>query len=164
MLLVLVAIVIVAGVADAGAPKFTARLTGAAEVPGPGHPDATGRFNIAFSEDLTEATFRLTVNDLEGVTRAHLHCGDAVTAGPIFIHLIGDMPLFGAGPDRTPQNIDGRWLSNATLTNQSFSSTTTNCGDTLAEVAAAAAAGNVYVNVHTNAFPAGAIRGQLRAD
>jgi hypothetical protein len=159
--LALVTVLTAAGVADAAGPKFRAKLNGANEVPGPGHPTASGYFFLQFTEDFSEARFELTVKGLDGATRAHLHCGDAATAGPIFIHLIGDMPLIGAGPDRTPQNLHGKWLSHTSLTNQSFSSTGTLCGATLEEFAVQAAAGNVYVNVHTNALPAGAIRGQL---
>jgi hypothetical protein len=160
--LALVTVLTAAAVADAAGPKFRAKLNGANEVPGPGHPTASGYFFIQFNEDFTEARFDLTVKELDGATRAHLHCGDATTAGPIFIHLIGDMPLFnGVGPDRTVQNLHGKWLSHTSVTNQSFTSTTTPCGATLEEVAVQAAAGNVYVNVHTNPLPAGAIRGQL---
>jgi hypothetical protein len=143
--------------------EFFAKLTGDQEVAA-GHPTAKGRFRIKFDKDFTEGRFHLRVDDLDGVTRAHLHCNIAGLNGDIFVHLIGDMPLFGAGPDRTPQNVDGKWLSHTSLTNESFSNTGTECGDTLAELAAAAEAGKVYVNVHTNDFPAGAIRGQLEKD
>jgi hypothetical protein len=141
---------------------FKASLTGDQEFPGPGNPDAKGTFRIAFKPDLASARITLTVIGLPGVIRAHLHCGIAGVAGPIFIHLIGDMPFIpGSTTERTPQNISGRWLSNATLTDQSFSNVDTECGNTLAELATAIAAGKVYANVHTNALPAGAIRGQL---
>jgi hypothetical protein len=144
--------------------EFFAKLTGDQEVAA-GHPTAKGRFRITFDKDFTEGRFHLRVDDLDGVTRAHLHCNVAGQNGPIFIHLIGDMPLIGGtGPGLTPQNIDGKWLSHTAITNQSFSTTTTDCGDTLQELATAAEAGMVYVNVHTNDFPAGAIRGQLEKD
>lgn len=149
-----------AAAADAGGPEFRARLTGDQEVP-PTGVDATGRFRIEFDEALTGGEFRLTVKDLDGVFRAHLHCAPAGANGPIFIHLMGDLPVAIGSGVQARQNIDGRWLSNATLTDQSFTNTTTACGSTLADVVAAANAGNVYVNVHTVDFPGGAIRGQL---
>jgi hypothetical protein len=148
---------LLAGPAVASAePIFRATLTGAQEFPGPGNPDARGTFRIAFNNALTEAKFQLTVFDLPGTTRAHLHCAAAGAAGPIFIHLIGDMPMPlkpGSATDRTPQTIDGPWLRSATLTDESFSSVSTECGATLADLATAIAAGKVYVNVHTNALP-----------
>jgi len=151
---------LIAAVADAGGPQFRARLSGDQEVP-PTSVDARGQFSIHFDKALTKAEFTLTVRDLEGVFRAHLHCNATGVNGPIFIHLMGDLPVATGSGAQSRQNIDGKWLSNATLTDQGFSNTTTPCGDTLAEVVAAANACNVYVNVHTVDFPGGAIRGQL---
>lgn len=164
VLLVLTALLAAAAAADAEGPKFRAKLTGAQEVPGPGNPDADGRFQIAFNKDMNEAEFTLTVRDLDSVFRAHLHCAPVGVAGPIFVHLMGDLPVAVGSGVQARQNIDGKWLSNATLTDQSFTNTTTACGDTLADLVDAANAGNVYVNVHTVDLPAGAIRGQLTPD
>ena len=82
-----------------------------------------------------------------------------MTALVMSVFLAANAPVNADAP-----NIDGKWLSHTAITNQSFSTTTTDCGDTLQELATAAEAGMVYVNVHTNDFPAGAIRGQLEKD
>ncbi len=158
---VLLAALLTGPAVAAAEPVFRAELTGAQEFPGPGNPDARGNFRIAFGKHLTEARFSLSVIGLPGVTRAHLHCAAAGAAGSIFIHLIGDMPPSPSGIGLTQQNISGPWLRSATLTDQSFSNVGTACGDSIADLAAAIEAGNVYVNVHTNALPSGAIRGQL---
>jgi hypothetical protein len=158
----LLALAVAADGADAK-ERFKARLTGDQEVPTPVVTDATGRFDILFNDDLTEARFALTVRGLQGVQRAHLHCNVAGSNGPIFIHLIGDLHATTASqPTPSSIDVDGKWLDHARLTNGSFTLLTSDCGDTLAELVDAIKAGMVYVNVHTVANPAGAIRGQLQ--
>jgi len=133
-----------------GQQTFKARLTGAEEVP-PVTTDMTGKVRIKFNKAETEAEFELTVNDGVRVTAAHLHCAPTGVNGPIIVFLAG---LHAAG-----LNVDGKWISNATMTDTSIVNTA--CGSSLAAIAESVRQGMVYVNVHTVANPGGEIRGQL---
>lgn len=130
---------------------FKARLSGANEVPDEVATDTSGKFKLQFNKHYTEAEMTLSVNDGVRIQQAHLHCAPVGVNGPIVVFVAG---LNSAGYD-----VDGKWISNATATNTSIVNTA--CGATLADLAASMRAGNVYVNVHSVAFPGGLIRGQV---
>jgi hypothetical protein len=132
---------------------FTARLTGAEEVPTPVDTETRGHFLIRFNRNLTAAEYTLVVRDGTRATQAHIHCAAAGVNGPVIIFLAG---LHDRGWD-----VDGKWVSNATVTDANI--TNTACGTTLAEVVQAMREGRTYANVHTLAHPAGEVRGQIRA-
>ena len=130
--------------------EFDATLTGAAERPDPVTTDASGSATIDIDED--GATFEVEVEDITDVTFAHIHIGDANTAGPIAVFLFDS--------EGTPVSFTDR----GTLATGTFdeSDIDPDSGvDTMEELIAAMEAGNAYVNVHTTANPAGEIRGQL---
>jgi hypothetical protein len=129
---------------------FQARLTGDQEVP-PVATDTTGRFEILFANDLAAGEYTLRVESGLRLQQAHLHCGPAGSNGPVIVFL--------AGNHASGWDVDGKWVSNATVTNANI--TNTACGMTLEAIAEAARNGNVYVNVHSVARPAGLVRGQL---
>ena len=121
-----------------------------------------GEVTIQFNRDMTEAKFRLEVEDGVAVTMAHLHCAPAGVNGPVVAFLFGMVP---GGFD-----VDGR-LAKFTLTNANITAVGANCVQTigkqitnLAELAQAMQAGKIYANVHTIAHPGGEIRGQLKHD
>jgi len=131
-------------------------LSGAQEVPGV-ITNTTGTLRLDFDPGLSEARFRLMVNDGIGVTQAHLHCARAGANGPVVVF------LFGFAPGGV--NVDGV-LSTGTLTNTEFlgadcTGTTGRPINNIASLALAARDGLIYVNVHTNLNPAGEVRGQL---
>ncbi|MHC4447025.1 MAG: CHRD domain-containing protein [Planctomycetota bacterium] len=130
--------------------SFGARLTGRDQNP-PVQTETAGRFRIDFNENLTKAKFRLHVSNGVRVTEAHIHCGREGAKGNVVLHLTG---LHEPGWD-----VHGRWIDNAVVTDENLMAVT--CGTTLAELAAAMAAGGLYVDVHTAAHPFGEIRGQL---
>ena len=130
--------------------EFEASLTGAAERPDPVTTDATGD---AFF-DLDDTTFRylIEVEDITDVTLAHIHNGDANTAGPIVVE------LFNA--DGNPVSFTDR----GDLIESTFTAADLQAGGgitTLVGLLDAMEAGTVYVNVHTTANPSGEIRGQI---
>jgi hypothetical protein len=130
---------------------FKARLSGDQEVPPVTDQGTTGKFEIQFNRDFTEGEYTLRVDSGVRVQQAHLHCAPAGVNGPIIVFLAG---LHLPGWD-----VDGKWVSNATVTNANI--VNTSCGATLREIAQNAARGNVYANVHSVAKPAGVARGQL---
>jgi hypothetical protein len=132
---------------------FQARLSGDQEAPpvGPVATDTTGRFEVLVSRDQKEAEYTLRVDSGVRVTQSHFHCGAAGVNGPVIVFLAGFHAL---GWD-----VDGKWVGNATLTDANVVNTA--CGSTLAAIFEQARLGNVYVNVHSVAHPAGVARGQL---
>jgi hypothetical protein len=130
---------------------FKARLSGDQEVPPVTDQGTTGKFEIQFNRDFTEGEYTLRVDSGVRVQQAHLHCAPAGVNGKIIIFLAG---FHAPGWD-----VDGKWVSNATVTNANI--VDTSCGATLKDIAQNAALGNVYANVHSVAKPAGVARGQL---
>jgi hypothetical protein len=129
---------------------FQARLSGDQEVP-PVVTDTTGRFEVLASRDKQEAEYTLRADSGVRVTQSHFHCGPAGVNGPVIVFLAG---FHAPGWD-----VDGKWVSNATLTDANV--VNVSCGSTLAAIFEQARLGNVYVNVHSVAHPAGVARGQL---
>lgn len=135
----------------AGADEvFQARLTGDQEVP-PVATDTTGRFEILVNKAQTAGEYTLRVESGVRVTQSHFHCGQAGVNGPVIVFLAG---FHASGWD-----VDGKWVSNATITDANV--VNTSCGSTLAAIFENARNGNVYVNVHSVAHPPGVVRGQL---
>jgi glucose/arabinose dehydrogenase len=141
--------------------KFEVELSGDEEVP-PVMTETTGKFEIEFNDDFTEADFELEVEDGMAITQAHLHCAPAGTNGPIVVFLFGFIP---GGFD-----VDGE-LAKFTLTDANVAAVGASCVPTigmeienLADLAQAIQDGNIYVNVHSVANPGGEVRGQLLAE
>jgi hypothetical protein len=125
-----------AGLAQAASVSFKVALTGAQEVPPVQSPGA-GTVDITYDPSTRVVTWTITSDGLSGpVTMAHIH-GPAAEGknGPVVIWL-SKQGTSAASP------ISGQ----ATLT---------------PEQAQQFAAGEWYINVHTQAHPAGEIRGQL---
>ena len=141
------------------------RLTGAQEVPTV-TTDGTARATVEFDKGFTKVRVRLRFKNLNGnFTRLHFHCNVAGTNGPIAIGLI-DM----VNPDFDNSDVvslDGNRIV-GTLTNEDFPDTES-CADVIgkpvnniASLAAAIDRGEIYINLHTDAFPPGEVRGQVR--
>lgn len=148
--------------------EFGATLSGAQEpvpadapsTPSPGvSTSANGTFKIHIQPDLSSLTFSLTVQNGTGVTASHMHCGRPGENGPVVIPL--------SAPNPTGQDVNGV-LAEGTVRSENIDPGATQCEQligrpvrNIASLAAAAALGLIYVNVHTVANPAGEIRGQL---
>ena len=138
--LVLVLLVVLAIAPAAFAQlTFLANLSGANEVP-PADPDGTGTALITITG--TTITYSITVNNITAPIAQHIHQGAAGVNGPIVVGLPGVWTGSGTGP----------WTLNG--------ATTTTSAQAAAIIANPA---GFYVNVHTNDFPGGAVRGQLAA-
>src|SRR5262245_50934321 len=148
---VLVAIVGFTGVASAD-ELFKAILTGDQEVPAV-TTETAGRAFLLLNKDETTIEIQLFVSSGVRVTQSHIHCAAAGVNGPVVVFLAGNHP---AGLD-----VDGKWVSNATIKDSSIVNTA--CGATVAALAASMRNGKDYVNVHSVANPGGEVRGQVVA-
>lgn len=147
--------------ATADGRKVRAQLAPHNEVPALS-TDGTGAFLGTFSVDRQELTFELSYADLEGaVAQAHLHLGQRDVNGGVSIFLCTNL---GNGPPGTqpcppaPAMITGT-VSAADVLGPDDQGIAAGEWE---EVRRAIKEGVVYVNVHTDLFPGGEIRGQLR--
>ena len=134
--------------------NFRAPLSGDEEVP-PVDTRARGLAKFQLSKDETELEYRLNVANIEHLTMAHIHQGERGENGPVVTWLYPDSP--------PPQLIEGRFsgvLATGTITDEDLVGPLED--DSLAELFAIMRAEETYVNVHTEAFPAGEVRGQIR--
>jgi hypothetical protein len=125
---------------------------------------AHGSFRGTISKDGEELSFELGYEDLQGdVAQAHLHLGQKSVNGGIAIFLCTNL---GNGPAGTPTCPPAPAEISGTL---SAIDVIGPAGQGIdlgewEEVVQAIRDGVVYVNVHTDLFPGGEIRGQLRVD
>lgn len=146
-----VAKITVTHVAD-DAIKFLTRLSGAGEVPPVLASDAWGQADFAFNDSMTELGYRLKALKIEsGAIQATIHRGLPGDNGPVVAFLY--QPASPAVDERL--NISGR------LTQSDLAGPL--AGDFVGFVDALRA-GELYVNINSNAYPAGEIRGQVGAN
>lgn len=160
----LIAVILLGNSAVQAAPiTYEANLNGATELP-PVSSTGTGFGSFVYDPAANTLALNITFSNLIGnVTAAHLHCcTDAPDAGTIGVAtttptLIG-FPL-GVTAGSYSNILD---LTLASSWNSSF--ITSNGGTTAgaeAALAAGLADGRVYLNIHTNSFTSGEIRGFL---
>ncbi len=131
---------VLGGPVGAQGRPFSTTLTGSAEVPGPGDPDASGTAFLTLNQGQGEVCFSLTWENIDGaVFAAHIHEAPVGVAGPIVVPLFMDASLPGTG---------------------SLSDCVTGVSEELIKDIRQNPA-EYYVNIHSTVFPAGAIRGQL---
>ena len=116
-----------------------------------------GVLKLRFDAALSTASYDLYVYNAtatnDQVVAAHLHLGSASTNGPVVVNLF-------TGPQ---QNVDGL-LSKGTITNNNIINTsvaTFPVINTVASLYQAIRNQTIYVNVHSQLFPNGIIRGQI---
>lgn len=133
---------------------YQANLSGAEEVP-PVDTRARGQATFRLSRDGTELSYRLIVANLHDVTMAHIHLAPRGVNGGVVVW------LYPSGPP--PELIPGRTsgvLATGVITAANLVGGLE--GGSLADLIEEMASGNAYVNVHTEAWPGGEIRGQIR--
>lgn len=142
----------------------TARLVGYEEVPSSLSTPGRGRFRAVIDEEAQTITYRLTYGGLEAdVAQAHIHFGQRHTAGGISVFLCSNL---GNGPAGTPACPAQGGEVTGTLTAAAVIGPAAQgiAAGEFAELIAAIRTGNAYANVHSTKYPAGEIRGQIRAD
>jgi CHRD domain len=123
---------------DGGRPLTTA-LTGAAEAPVPGDPNASGTASLTLNPGLGEVCFDISWADVDGeVFASHIHVAPAGSPGPIVVTLFTGS-FAGTGSQSGCVEADRDLVLAITQNPEAY-----------------------YVNVHSRPnFPGGAIRGQL---
>lgn len=130
-----------------GNRNFRAHLSGRDEVPA-NDSRAQGQAIFQFSKDGDSLSYKLIVANIENVFAAHIHCAVSGVNGPVGVTLFG-------GSTVTVNGI----LAEETVTAPNPGNA---CGwESLDDVRDAMESGGAYVNVHTDAFPPGEIRGQI---
>ena len=132
-----VALALLTGVHMAAAQemgKATAKLTGEAEVPGPGDPKGSGTVQVTLNPDKGEVCYELSVANIQEATAAHIHKGAIGQEGPVTV------------APKAPKTGSVKGYTTA---------------DAPVIIANSQDPAGYYVNVHNAAFPKGAVRGQL---
>lgn len=126
-------------------PDYNATLIPANE-PAPAS-SGTGSGTATFVDNGAQIDYSLSVTGLTAVNGAHIHLGVAGVNGPIIFNLFNPVAAGGAANGVIATGI----ITNVTNANISLDSLRVLFNN-----------GNAYVNVHTNQFPGGAIRDQVR--
>jgi len=134
MALGLIATFSLAGIVLAAETTLTATLAGDAET----DEDGTGTATVVLDPDAGTACWEMTAEGIDPVTISHIHVGAAGASGDVVVDL----------------DLDG------------FEGSSEGCNDAADADALQAIIDDpagYYVNLHNEAFPGGAIRGQLAA-
>jgi hypothetical protein len=135
----LVATMALAGTVSAAETTLTATLAGVLEGESPGDEDGSGTASIVIDPAAGTACWNLTAENIMPVTQSHIHIGAEGESGDIVV----------------PLDVDG------------FEGSSEGCIEPMEDAAVLQEIvdnpAGYYVNLHTEDFPAGAIRGQLAA-
>ena len=137
VLAALAAVLVIAAPASAKVKKLEASMKGSNEMPA-ADPDGSGTAKLRLDAAKRKVCFTIKVKKIDQVVAAHIHAGGkSVANGPIKVELIG-----------------------APKSGKTFTGCTKNVPKKLIRKILAHPS-RYYVNVHTPAFPSGAVRGQL---
>jgi hypothetical protein len=144
-----------------GQLAFDAALSGDQEVP-PVTTMGSGMAEFVLDAAQTSLFYRLDYADTATITQAHVHVGasDANGAVILFLCQTAAAPAPGTVPTcpATPGVVTG------TLTAADLIPSAGDGINNFADAIAALKAENTYVNVHSDMYPTGEIRGQISAD
>ena len=122
-------------VAESVDETYSASLSGAQEVPGPGDTDGSGTAEVTVVDAVDNVCYEINVAGISPATAAHIHRGATGIAGPPVVTLEAPTDGETQGCMQAPEAIADEIEANPA---------------------------GFYVNVHTADFPNGAVRGQLR--
>lgn len=129
---------------------FQTKLTPKAEVQTPEvESRARGTAIFKLNRDRSVLTYRIAVTRINDVIGAHLHLAPAGQNGDVVVSLLND-----AVSGRVNGTLERGRITAADLVGPL-------AGMSLTDLVEEIRAGNIYVNVHTEDFPDGEIRGQL---
>ncbi len=134
---------------EAEGDDFVANLSGSGEVP-PVMTAAQGKADLNLRRNATELQFRLRVAAIENATAAHIHLAPAGKNGPVVVTLFP-----GPKKEGTFSGILAEGVATASDLSVPLA------GQPMSALLDKMRAGEAYVNVHTDKYPAGEIRGQI---
>ena len=140
-LLAIVALAIpAASLAGRNTTELEAKLKGKNEVPGPGSPKGKGEIHVFVKPTQNKLCYDFTVSKLDPLIAGHIHKGGPDNAGPVKIGLFEDpQGLSGDGSyEGCVKQVKKKLLKKVAANPEKF-----------------------YANIHTEAYPDGAVRGQL---
>jgi hypothetical protein len=137
VLAALAAALVIATPAGAAVKRLEAKMTGAQEAPAAGDMDGSGTAKLSFNRAKKKVCFNIRVKKIGGVLAGHIHRGGKGVAGGIEVTLIADATS-GKHFTGCAKNVKKSLISEILRHPRGF-----------------------YVNLHTGAYPGGAIRGQL---
>lgn len=144
--------VIASNTAFAQQQHFTAKLSGANEVPSI-TSKASGIAGFDLNSSGAQMKYTLNVTNIDKVIAAHIHKGKSTENGPIVVNLFI--------PSKATGKVDG------TLAQSSINSTSLIGplkGKQLTDLVKLINDGQAYVNVHTTQNPPGEVRGQITSE
>ena len=150
LLFVVLAAMLSVSVGFAAEKSFKIDLSGNEEVPSVNTP-AKGEAKFTLSSDGKVLSYTLDVRDIENPVSAHIHFGQPGKNGPPIANIF-------SGPKREGK-VRGN-ISQASLTANDLKGDFK--GKSINELVELIKSGDVYVNVHTDAYPDGEIRGQIK--
>ena len=132
---------------------FSTSLSGKDEVP-PTESNSTGTAKFQVDENSSQVSYWVNVTGIKKINQAHIHNGTEGQNGDIVVTLTKNKsakgndgpPNIGFSGNITKDDLQGP-LKNKELT----------------DLVSLMSEGNAYVNVHTDKYPDGAIRGQISA-
>ncbi|MCC6346891.1 MAG: CHRD domain-containing protein [Nitrospirales bacterium] len=127
----------------------SAKLTGDEVVP-PVKTDAKGEATLHMDKDGKKLDYTVTASNIENVTAAHIHMGKKGENGP---------PVAPLTVEKKKGKTSGTIAKGALSAKDLMGSLK---GKTLHDLITEIENGNAYVNVHTEKYPDGEIRGQLK--
>lgn len=130
---------------------FVATLSGAEERPNPSGSTATGTATIRYDAATSTFTYTITVAGITNVVASHIHVARQGVNGSIAVD-------FFAGTQPPAGTLNGQ-LATGTIGTGNMTATSP---ITFASLLPLMRTGDVYINVHTQAFSGGEIRGQIR--
>lgn len=132
--------------------EFISKMTGGQEVP-PKNTAATGTVTFEPTPDEMKLSYKITLNNIDKVTMAHIHKGKAGENGPIIV------TLFNSASSPT-----GKLNGNNTLVQGNIMADNLEglmAGKGIPDLIKMIKDNDVYTNVHTVQNPKGEIRGQI---
>jgi hypothetical protein len=138
ILTALAATLVLAAPAGAAVQRFHAQLSGDQETPDEGDSNGTGTAALRLDRARGRVCFTIRVRRIDNVVAAHIHAGRRGVAGSIVVDLI-TAPEEGQRFTGCNNDVAGSDIRRIARAPRSF-----------------------YVNVHTEDFPGGAVRGQVR--
>jgi hypothetical protein len=147
-----------------GKRSFGARLSGFLETPSSISSAGSGRFKIRVNSAESSAEYELSYEDLEGsqVLFAHIHLGQPATTGGVMVFLCTNVGGAPAGTPACPGPAGGTVTGTLTAADLIGPANQGVASGEFEEFVDALRGDAAYVNVHTDLFQPGEIRGNIR--